>query len=116
MAHLPAEREVSGISPFLVGRGEGGCEARGQGFQASVQTDLGGGLGLKLELKFVFRINPEGRIIEHTIVETRVNGQLTPGDVVTRLWKGTAIEGSSSPVQSVWDALNWARAMASSSS
>ena len=82
--------------------------------------DLGGGLGrLKLELKFVYRVNQDGKIIEHTIVETRVNGQLTPGDVVTRLWKGTAIEGSSSPlswpVQSVWDSLNWARAMASSS-
>jgi hypothetical protein len=80
----------------------------------------GGGLGLKLELKFVYRVNQDGKIIEHAIVETRVNGQLTPGDVVTRLWKGTPVGGSSTsslwPVQSVWDALNWARGMASSNS
>jgi hypothetical protein len=70
------------------------------------------GLPLKLQLISDYSTNKEGKIVEHAIVETRVNDQLTPADVVTRFLKGTAFEEGPLPVQSVLDALNWARNIA----
>jgi len=70
------------------------------------------GVPIKLELISDYRFNKEGKIVEHTIIETRVNGQLTPGDVVTRFLKGTAVAQDAFPVQAVLDALNWARNIA----
>ena len=69
-----------------------------------------GGLPLKVEFKSLYRVNQDGKIIEHSIMETRVNDQLTPGDVVVRFWKGTTEKGASgSTTSSVWDAMKWLR-------
>lgn len=80
----------------------------------SIGQDVG--LPLKLELISDYRVNKEGKIVEHTIVETRVNDILTPGDVVTRFLKGTTLSEGALPVQSVLDALNWARNIAGKTS
>jgi hypothetical protein len=57
-----------------------------------------------------FKFNSNGKIKEHKLIETRVNGQLTPGDVVSRWVKGTtANELGAISIQSMMDALTWAR-------
>ena len=43
------------------------------------------GVPIKVELVSDYKINAEtGRIYQHSFVETRINGQLTPGDVFSR--------------------------------
>ena len=65
------------------------------------------GIPLKLELVFEYKVNAEGKIMEHKLVESRVNGQLTPGDVLSRWIKGTTLDDT--PNLSLLDALAWAR-------
>jgi hypothetical protein len=68
------------------------------------------GLPLKLELGSCYRVSKEGKIVEHTIIETRVNGQLTPGDVVARFLKRNNADIPVPESAEVFlDALNWAR-------
>jgi len=43
----------------------------------------------KLQLSSFYQTNRDGMIVEHSIIETRVNGRLTPGDVVSRFVKSS---------------------------
>jgi hypothetical protein len=71
---------------------------------------------IKLQLISEYRVNQDGKISEHSIIETRINGQLTPGDVVARFWKGTTVrEANPFSVQSILGTLNWARSLAGDS-
>jgi len=74
------------------------------------ESDLG--VPLKLELVSEYKVNSEGKIKEHKLVESRVNGQLTPGDVMSRWIKGTTVD-ETSPI-SLLDALSWARSFSGS--
>jgi hypothetical protein len=65
------------------------------------------GLPLKLELVSVYKTDSSGKIYEHRLLESRVNGQLTPGDIVTQ-W---LTKGPPSPENVVMDALTWARSL-----
>jgi hypothetical protein len=65
---------------------------------------------LNIETVSEYKVNSDGKIKEHKLIETRVNGQLTPGDVVSRWIKGTTANTPSPiSIQSMMDALNWAR-------
>eukprot|EP00536_Pseudo-nitzschia_multiseries_P010219 jgi/Psemu1/288974/fgenesh1_pg.305_\ len=81
------------------------------------------GLPLKVELTSDYRIDPDtGSIVEHRLVETRINGQLTAGDQVSR-WMQRFLnldgaETAKDPVRSedgalkaISDALSWFRSM-----
>ena len=65
------------------------------------------GLPLQLELLSIFKTDSNGKIYEHRLLESRVNGQLTPGDIVTQ-WLRKA---PPSPENFVLDALTWARSL-----
>jgi hypothetical protein len=69
---------------------------------------------LNIETVSEYKFNSNGKIREHKLIETRVNGQLTPGDVVSRWIKGTtANEPGPISIQSMMDAFNWARSFSS---
>lgn len=73
---------------------------------------------LKIEVKSEYVLcDDTGLILQHRLLESRLNGQLTPGDVLSR-WilqlSGTAVEGEASDVflssnwaQSLQEALKW---------
>jgi len=80
-------------------------------------------LPLKVELTSNYKLDPDtGLIVEHRLVETRINGQLTPGDQVSRWMRrflnrdggGTMIETTRSEdgaLKAISDALSWFRSM-----
>jgi hypothetical protein len=75
------------------------------------------GAPLKLELVSDYKINDKGLIQEHKLIESRVNGQYTPGDVISRWIKGTtANDSGSTAASSLLDVLSWARTFSGSSS
>jgi hypothetical protein len=76
-------------------------------------SDLG--VPLNLELVSEYKVNSQGLIKEHKLVESRVNGQLTPGDVMSRWIKGTTTSSNSEPNLSLLDVLAWARSFSSGS-
>ena len=62
----------------------------------------------------VYKVGRNGDIVEHRIVENRVNGQRSPADVVSAWTKGAAGgEGSSQQgaVSAFLDAVKWARSV-----
>jgi len=61
------------------------------------------GVPLKLELVSLYKTNRDGKIQLHRLLESRVNGQLTPGDVVIQLLT------NGPPENFIVDAFNWAR-------
>ena len=89
---------------------------------------------LLVELVSDYVLDPHtGRVIQHRLIETRVNGQLTPGDVLSRRlagffqWEqgmGMSQEGGAggSPrrrnsddlLQTITDAVSWLRSVSSS--
>lgn len=72
------------------------------------ESDIG--VPLNIETISEYKLNSQGKIKEHKLIETRVNGQLTPGDVVSRWIKGTTTnEPGPISIQSMLDALNWAQ-------
>ena len=75
------------------------------------ETDLG--VPLNLELVSEYKVNSDGEIKEHKLIESRVNGQLTAGDVISRWIKGTAIDDPS-PSAPLLDILAWARSLSGS--
>mmetsp|Transcript_16416 Transcript_16416/g.39282 ORF Transcript_16416/g.39282 Transcript_16416/m.39282 type:complete len:936 (-) Transcript_16416:50-2857(-) len=93
------------------------------------QLPLGGGMGqskdsngfgvpLKIEVLSEYVIdNKSARIREHRILESRLNGVLTPGDVFSRWIRGLAREeddnSKSIPptIDSLMDAIAWVRSM-----
>ena len=52
-----------------------------------------GSLPLTIELVSIYKINLNGKIFEHDLKEARINGVLTPADVVSR-WMREMINGS----------------------
>eukprot|EP00579_Thalassiosira_antarctica_P016499 CAMPEP_0201934834 /NCGR_PEP_ID=MMETSP0903-20130614/34396_1 /ASSEMBLY_ACC=CAM_ASM_000552 /TAXON_ID=420261 /ORGANISM="Thalassiosira antarctica, Strain CCMP982" /LENGTH=935 /DNA_ID=CAMNT_0048475135 /DNA_START=153 /DNA_END=2961 /DNA_ORIENTATION=- len=86
----------------------GGGDNNNQGF----------GVPLKIEVSSEYIIDKNGKIREHRILESRLNGVLTPGDVFSRWIKGLTGEedGSSAKVvpsamESLIDAITWVRSM-----
>ena len=71
--------------------------------QVKVVDDVA--LSLKLELVSVYKTNKYGMIQEHRLIESRVNDQLTPGEVIIQ-W---LTQGPSSLNKFTKDALNWMR-------
>jgi hypothetical protein len=80
------------------------------------------GVPLKLELVSDYIIDSSsGKISQHRLVESRVNGQLTPGDVMSRsiqrylnLDSATSTtDGGDDPLKTFSDALAWVRSMGS---
>lgn len=93
----------------------------GMGLFADSTTTPTIGVPLKIELVSDYIIDPmTGLIKEHTLVETRVNGQLTPGDVLSR-WiqrflklenvNPTKSNDNEDFLKSFTDAMTWFRAL-----
>lgn len=74
-------------------------------------------MGVPLNLKLVseYKVNSDGKIKEHKLIESRVNGQLTPGDVMSRWIKGST-SNDFEPSLSFTDVLSWARTFSGSNS
>ena len=78
---------------------------------------------LTVEIVSDYKLDPQsGLVVQHQLVETRVNGQLTPGDVLSRnlqrLWnleQDTAPRSNDDLLQSVTDALSWLRTFSTGS-
>ncbi|OEU19409.1 hypothetical protein FRACYDRAFT_268010 [Fragilariopsis cylindrus CCMP1102] len=83
------------------------------------------GLPLRVELVSDYRIDPDtGLIVEHRLVETRINGQLSAGDQVSR-WiqrflkldggsdtnTKTNSNGGEDALKAILDALSWFRSI-----
>ncbi|KAL3802413.1 hypothetical protein ACHAW5_001134 [Stephanodiscus triporus] len=91
------------------------------------QLPLGGAMGqsqdgnqefgapLKIEISSEYIIDLQGKIREHIILESRLNGVLTPGDLFSRWIKGMTREEDSkskvapSPLDSLVDVITWVR-------
>ena len=78
----------------------------------------GFGAPLKIEVSSEYIVDKEGKIREHRIIESRLNGVLTPGDMFSRWIKGLAGEGDEdksnagpSAIDSFMDAITWVRSM-----
>uniref|UniRef100_A0A7S2U8S6 Uncharacterized protein n=1 Tax=Attheya septentrionalis TaxID=420275 RepID=A0A7S2U8S6_9STRA len=74
----------------------------------------GGGLPLDTELVWEYRIDPStGLIVQHSILEIRINGQPSPAEVVSSWFRKavsvTERDGNQSGVRAVLEALAWAR-------
>jgi hypothetical protein len=72
---------------------------------------------VKLQIDFEYVADPEsGRIIQHRLLESRINGQLTPGDVVSR-WIRRFTDPSSKLsegedwIGSALDTIKWMRSL-----
>lgn len=78
-------------------------------------SSQGFGAPLKIEVSSEYIIDKEGKIREHNLLESRLNGVLTPGDMLTRWIKGLAREEESATKPSAMDALmdgvSWVRSM-----
>mgnify|MGYP000926488221 CR=1 FL=1 len=84
-----------------------------------VSCGLGGGREISLipvengdEFQY---IDKEGKIREHNLLESRLNGVLTPGDMLTRwikrLTREEEIATKPSAMDSLMDAVSWVRSM-----
>ena len=68
------------------------------------------GFPLELELRSVYKVDRRGKIVEHRIVENKINGRKSPADVVSNWIKGGGeISSPEKAVQSFVDAVKWAR-------
>lgn len=56
-------------------------------------NEVPSGVPLKIELLSVYKVNADGMVYEHRLLESRVNGVLTPADVVSR-WVQRMINSS----------------------
>lgn len=85
-------------------------------------SSLASGLPLKVELISDYRIDPDtGLITEHRLVETRINGQLTAGDQVSRwMQRFLKLDGATATatarnedraLSTILDAISWFRSM-----
>lgn len=87
--------------------------ARGQ--SPGSGSNQGFGAPLKIEVSSEYITDKEGKIREHNLLESRLNGVLTPGDMLTRWIKGLAREEESatkpSAMDSLMDAVSWVRSM-----
>jgi len=96
------------VAPQLpLGGGMGQAQSGNQGF----------GAPLKIEVSSEYIIDSEGKIREHIILESRLNGVLTPGDLFSKWIKGLTREEDSrskiapSPLDSLVDVIAWVRSM-----
>eukprot|EP00978_Attheya_sp_CCMP212_P035183 scaffold151524_cov52-Attheya_sp.AAC.5 len=74
----------------------------------------GGGLPLDTELVWEYRIDPStGLIVQHSILEIRINGQPSPAEVVSGWFRKavsvTERDGNQNGIRAVLEALAWAR-------
>ena len=68
------------------------------------------GFPFDLELTSVYKVDRRGKIVEHRIVENKINGRKSPADFVSNWIKGGGeISSPERAVQSFVDAVKWAR-------
>ncbi|KAL7486052.1 hypothetical protein ACHAW6_011713 [Cyclotella cf. meneghiniana] len=90
--------------------------------QSGTQGSGGFGVPLKMQLVSEYIIDKSGKIREHVILESRLNGVLTPGDVFSRWIKSltstssnlvddTNVNGMPAALEQLFGALSWVRAM-----
>ena len=86
--------------------------------QSNNNINQGFGVPLKIELLTEYFMDKAGEISEHRILESRLNGVLTPGDMFSRWVKGLIKEDKGegnaarpSAMESLVDALAWVRSM-----
>ena len=82
----------------------------------SQDSNQGFGVPLKIEITSEYIVDETGRIREHIILESRLNGVLTPGDAFAKWIKGLTREedegsNSRSAFDSLMDAMAWVRSM-----
>lgn len=83
----------------------------------SKDGNQGFGVPLKIEVSSEYIVDNTGSIREHRILESRLNGVLTPGDVFSRWIKGLTREDDDSSkfvpsaIDSLMDAITWVRSM-----
>jgi len=100
-------------------------------FENDVSGSSGGGVGVsglpfRLGVMSEYILDAEtGRIVRHQLKETRINGQLTPADVVSR-WVQRLVGGgekiqsddgaaaADSLLQGLMDTVNWMRSLSDS--
>lgn len=81
---------------------------RGPNNDEQGQSSLG--FPLELDLISVYKFDRRGKIVEHRIVENKINGRKSPADVVSNWIKGGGeISSPERAVQSFVDAVKWAR-------
>ena len=77
-----------------------------------------GGFGVKIEIASLYKLDDAGQIREHQILESRLNGVLTPGDVFSKWIKGLTSsdqgmkednDGLNNFTSSFIDAIGWVR-------
>lgn len=86
-------------------------------FPGQSKSNNGGfGVPLKIEISSLYKIDEAGKIREHQILESRLNGMLTPGDVFSRWIKSVASSDETKRedagvnfASSFLDALSWVR-------
>ena len=75
------------------------------------------GMPLKIEITSEYKVDDSGRIREQIILESRLNGVLTPGDALTKWIKGLSRVDDDdsysmpSAVDSLMDAMKWVRSI-----
>ncbi|KAK1739761.1 hypothetical protein QTG54_009520 [Skeletonema marinoi] len=87
-------------------------------FPGQPKSSNGGfGVPLKIEITSMYKIDETGKISEHQILESRLNGMLTPGDVFSKWIKGltSSDQGNKEDIDglnfasSFIDAIGWVR-------
>jgi len=87
-------------------------------FPGQPKSSNGGfGVPLKIEITSLYKIDETGKISEHQILESRLNGMLTPGDVFSKWIKGltSSDQGNKEDIDglnfasSFIDAIGWVR-------
>ena len=74
------------------------------------------GMPLKIEITSEYKVDDIGRVREQIILESRLNGVLTPGDALTKWIKGLSKvddddNNSLSSIDSLIDAMKWVRSI-----
>lgn len=76
------------------------------------------GVPIRISILSEYKVGSDGMIVQHKLLETRVNGRLTPGDVITRFLKGgyvrsgsgtSIVEESAASIRALFDFVNWVR-------
>ena len=79
------------------------------------QNNGGFGVPFKIEVSSLYKIDDSGNISEHQILESRLNGVLTPGDVFSKWVKGLTSSNEGTDLEnnglasSFMDAIGWIR-------
>ena len=82
-----------------------------------------GGVPMQIEIVSEYIIDPtSGMITQQRLLESRVNGQLTPGDIISRWFKGqrasqtqTQTDNGEALMRGLYETVNWVRSLTDTS-